>query len=161
VPTGNLVPAILISTPFLIFEVIVYASLIAIMPRAGGDYVWQTRILGGPIGFVLAVTGWWFILWHWVPLYGTMLSYMVFTPLFAIAGAKDTAIWFSSAEGTFWSSIITIVIVSIIIALGMRTYARIQRWCFYGGALGLVIVFILLLVNSQSNFQTAFNSQAT
>ena len=147
VPDGNLVPAILISTPFLLFEVIVYAALIAIMPRAGGDYVWQSRILGGPIGFVLAVTGWWFILWHWVPLYGAMLSYMVFTPLFAIAGATDTAMWFSSADGLFWSSIITIMLVSIFIAVGMRTYARIQRWCFYGGAIGLAIVFILLLLD--------------
>ena len=161
VPDGNLVPAILISTPFLIFEVIVYAALIAIMPRAGGDYVWQSRILGGPIGFVLAVTGWWFILWHWVPLYGTMLSYMVFTPLFAIAGATDTAMWFSSADGLFWSSIITILLVSIFIAVGMRTYARIQRWCFYGGAIGLVLVFILLLVNDQATFQAAFDKQAT
>jgi len=161
VPDGSLIPAILISVPFLIFEVIVYAALIAIMPRAGGDYVWQSRILGGPIGFVLAVTGWWFILWHWVPLYGTMLSYMVFTPLFAIAGAPEIAFWFSSADGLFWSSIITIVLVSVFIAVGMRTYARIQRWCFYGGAIGLAIVFILLLTNSQASFQSAFDNQAT
>ena len=44
---GHLVPATLISAAFTILEVIVYASLISAMPRAGGDYVWQSRVLGG------------------------------------------------------------------------------------------------------------------
>ena len=73
---------------FTIFEVIVYASLISVMPRAGGDYVWQSRILGAAIGFILAVTGWWFILWLWVPLYGQMLTYEV---LHAVVGNRWAA----------------------------------------------------------------------
>ena len=43
---GGLLPTLLVSAVFLIFEIIVYASLISVMPRAGGDYVWQSRILG-------------------------------------------------------------------------------------------------------------------
>ena len=68
VPNGALLPAIILAGLYLIFQAITYAALIAVMPRAGGDYVWMSRILGGGIGFVLAVTGWWFILWHWVPI---------------------------------------------------------------------------------------------
>jgi len=41
-PTGGLIAAIVLSGLFVIFEVLTYASLIAVMPRAGGDYVWQT-----------------------------------------------------------------------------------------------------------------------
>src|SRR5512137_1028024 len=84
---GGLLPVLLVSAAFILFEVVVYAGMIAVMPRSGGDYVWQSRILGGGIGFVLAVTGWWFILWLWVPLYGDMLRYMVFTPLLGVLGA--------------------------------------------------------------------------
>ena len=29
------------------FLAIAYAGLIAVMPRAGGDYVWQSRVLDG------------------------------------------------------------------------------------------------------------------
>src|SRR5689334_11673486 len=62
-PGGNLLTAIIVSGIFVLFEVVVYAALISAMPRAGGDYVWQTRLLNGGLGFVLAVTGWVFILW--------------------------------------------------------------------------------------------------
>src|SRR5579884_1750316 len=50
-PNGNLITAIIVSGVFVLFEVVVYAALISVMPRAGGDYVWQTRILGGGVGF--------------------------------------------------------------------------------------------------------------
>jgi hypothetical protein len=30
--------------------------------------MWQCRFLGSGIGFVLAATGWWFILWLWAPI---------------------------------------------------------------------------------------------
>jgi hypothetical protein len=39
---------------FLVFS---YAGLISVMPRAGGDYVWQSQLLTLGIGFVLAVSG--------------------------------------------------------------------------------------------------------
>ncbi len=73
-PRGNLLTAIIISSIFVLAEVVVYAGLISVIPRAGGDYVWQTRILGGPIGFVLAITGWVFILWLWFFFYVKLIS---------------------------------------------------------------------------------------
>src|SRR5947208_7643468 len=84
VPKGQVRPASLISGVFVTFLVITYASLISVMPRAGGDYVWQSRVLGGGIAFPLAVTGWRLILWHWAPVYGNMLSVHLLSPIFAL-----------------------------------------------------------------------------
>jgi len=80
-PKGQLITAILISGVWVSFLVIAYSGLIVTIPRAGGDYVWQSRILGGGIGFVMAVTGWWFILWLWAPIYGNILSVQLFVTL--------------------------------------------------------------------------------
>lgn len=159
---GGMINALVISAIFIFFEVVVYAGLIAVMPRSGGDYVWQSRILGGAVGFILAVTGWWFILWLWVPLYGDMFRHIVLVPLLGILGAKDVALWFAGTEnGSFVASLITLAIVSVFIALGMKTYARIQKFSFYGGMLGLLIVIVLFLTGSNAAFKSGLDANAT
>jgi amino acid transporter len=159
---GGMVNALIVSAIFIFFEVVVYAALISVMPRSGGDYVWQSRILGGAIGFILAVTGWWFILWLWVPLYGDMFRHIVLVPILGVLGAKDAALWFAGTQtGAFTASMITLAIVSLFIMLGMKTYARIQKFSFYGGMLGLLIVIVLLLTGSPEAFKTGLESNAT
>ena len=161
VPNGSLMWAIILSGAYLVFQAITYASLIAAMPRAGGDYIWISRVLGGGIGFVLAACGWWFILWHWVPIYANILNVEVFVPLGAIVGADGWVSFFSEPKGLFWASVITALLASAFIALGIRVYARIQKVCFYGGLVGLAFMFILLLVNSKADFVSALNTQSS
>ncbi|HEY5984349.1 MAG TPA: amino acid permease [Anaerolineales bacterium] len=157
---GSLATGVVLGAVFTIFEVIVYASLISAMPRAGGDYVWQSRILNRGLGFVLSVTGWWFILWLWTPLYGQMLAYEVYTPLLAIAGLKDAALWFTTSQGLLVAMLSVCLIVFIYIAIGMRWYARIQKFCFWGGLIGLALVFLLLLFGNNATFVANFNELA-
>jgi APA family basic amino acid/polyamine antiporter len=168
-PTGALIAAIVLSGLFIIFEVLVYASLVAVMPRAGGDYIWQSRVLGGHVGFVLAATGWWFILWHWVPIYANILAVEVLNPIMVIfgntgTGAFESDWWAYSAtngNGIFVTSLITAGIATVVVAAGMRNYARFQKWCFAGGMLGLLIMLGVFLFHSHSDFVSAFNRSAT
>src|ERR671936_2296809 len=124
IPDGSLMWAVIISGAYLVLQAITYASLIAAMPRAGGDYVWISRVLGGGIGFVLAACGWWFILWHWVPIYANILNVEVLVPLGAIIGWDSGVTFWGGHDGVFVASIITAILASIFIALGIRTYAR-------------------------------------
>src|SRR6478736_1443782 len=207
VPDGSAIASIIVTAIGMTFMVIAYAGLIAVMPRAGGDYVWQTRVLDGipgavtggafgaialflvgtalalgdvvtyggaivgaligatiglkrgGVGFVLSATGWWFILALWAPIYGYILNIEFLQPLAAIAGANDLLTFLGSQAGTFTVSIITIIIASGAVALGMAGYARIQRVSIYIGLIALAAMFILMIVSSQDTFKTAFDRE--
>lgn len=158
---GGLLTTAVVSGIIILTQVVVYAGLIAVMPRAGGDYVWQSRILGGGIGFVLAVTGWWFILWLWTPLYSDMLRHEFFVPLLGILGMQGAADYFAwNPNAWFIVSVIMIGYITVIIALGMRSYARVQKVCFWVGLAGLAIVFLFLLFGSHDAFRAGLDAQA-
>jgi APA family basic amino acid/polyamine antiporter len=162
-PTGQLITAVVISGIWVSFLVIAYSGLIVTIPRAGGDYVWQTRILGSGIGFVMSVTGWWFILWLWAPIYGNILAVQFFEPLWATlkwTWPTGGAAWFGTHNGIFVVSMITIVLAGVLVSVGMAGYARIQKWCIYGGLVGFGVIVVLLLVNSHASFVNSFNLEA-
>ena len=205
VPGANPILSIVLAAIAVTFLAVAYSGLIAAMPRAGGDYVWQSRVLdglpgiatgavlggvsgylvsqavglegtvaigggvlglvvggligrlNGGIGFVLAATGWWFILAMWAPIYGAILKIEFFQPLAALFGSADGVAFFGSDNGTLVVSIVVIILTSGLVALGMAGYARIQKWCLYLGLIGFAIMVVLMLVSSQADFQAAFD----
>src|SRR3954451_7716895 len=157
-PGGSLLTSILISGVWVSFLVIAYAGLVVTIPRAGGDYVWQSRILGSGIGFVLAATGWWFILWLWAPIYGSVLAEEFFQPILATLGHPSQAAWFASHNGIFVVTLITIALAGLLVSVGMAGYARVQKYCFIGGMIGFAVIVILLLFYSKASFISSFNS---
>src|SRR5579864_3210240 len=161
-PKGQIITSVVISGIWVSFLVIAYSGLVVTIPRAGGDYVWQSRILGSGIGFVMAATGWWFILWLWAPIYGNILSVQLFEPLWATmkwTWPGSGAAWFGTHNGIFIVSLITIALAGILVSIGMAGYAKVQRWCFIGGVVGFAVVVILLLINSHADFIAAFNRE--
>src|ERR1700737_4638697 len=116
-PDGQLLASILIFGVFVTFMVVAYAALVTVMPRTGGDYAWQSRVLGGGVGFVLAITGWWFTLWLWTPIYANILVVQFFAPLSYTLGATGVATFFPSHWGVFVSCLLTLGFVSLVVTL--------------------------------------------
>src|SRR6201989_3253801 len=161
-PKGQFITATIIGGIWVSFLVIAYSGLVVTIPRAGGDYVWQTRILGSGIGFVMAATGWWFILWLWAPIYGNILAVQLFQPLWATlkwTWPGGGYAWFGTHNGIFIVTLITIAVAGLLVSIGMAGYAKVQRWCFIGGVVGFAFVVSLLLINSHADFIAAFNRE--
>jgi len=159
VPQGSPILATVIAIVILTLQNAVYATLVSSMPRVGGDYVWQSRLLSGFWGFLLSWPGWVFILWLWVPIYGSILSWLVLAPVSALFGYVELANFWNSSMGLFVSSMIVVAFVFIYVSLGMKWYARIQKTLFYVGVVGFVIFVGGLLTTSPSAFQSSFDAQ--
>jgi amino acid transporter len=143
----------------------VYAMLTSLMPRAGGDYVWQSRSLGGFWGYILVFTPLLFGPWFYMASNVAPGSSMVFAPLFVslgnllhVSAFTTFATWLTSNVGTWWFYVLYCTFAAVVLALGMRFYAKIQRWCFYIGIVAIATWVLLLLLNNSASFQAAFNS---
>ena len=133
-PGGQLVWGILLAMALEIPIALAYVWLSTALPRSGGDYVFQSRVLGGGIGFTLVFSG--FVIWilQWVALSGWLLATLGFAPLFLGLGATtgnsglvDIATWFTTPEGIVLTSIANAAIAAAILVSGFQNYVRLQR----------------------------------
>jgi basic amino acid/polyamine antiporter, APA family len=159
IPGGSVFWSIIICTLFVLVEVVVYAGLISAMPRAGGDYVWQSRVFHSSVGFVFGATGWWFILWLWIPIYAALMVNSFIKPVLRMLGANGAADWLATSNGVFVASLATIALATYLVAVGMKTYANFQKWALWIGLAGCAVAGILLLVTTKAHFITSFNRE--
>ncbi|HTX70586.1 MAG TPA: APC family permease [Thermoleophilia bacterium] len=159
IPGGSVFWSIIICTLFVLLECVVYAGLISAMPRAGGDYVWQSRVFHSSVGFVFGATGWWFILWLWIPIYAALCVNSFINPIFRIVGLGSWADWLLTKNGVFVASLATIALATYLVAVGMKAYANFQKWALWIGLAGLIVGAILLIVTSKASFIAAFNRE--
>jgi APA family basic amino acid/polyamine antiporter len=143
----------------------VYAMLTTLMPRIGGDYVWQTRSIGLGWGFILIVPplmiGPWFYMASNVAPASTMVIAPLMISLAKILNAPaltDLGIVISTKSGTWWFYVLYVSFAGVVMLLGMKFYARLQRISFIIGLLALASWALMLFFTSSSQFQEAFNS---
>jgi amino acid transporter len=160
IPGGSVFWGVVITTLFVLLEVVVYAGLISAMPRAGGDYVWQSRVFHSSVGFVLGATGWWFILWLWIPIYAALCVNSFINPVLRIVGAGGSANWLLTHNGVFVASLATIALATYLVAIGMKAYATFQKWALWIGLAGIAVAGVILLFTSKAGFISAFNRES-
>src|SRR3989304_3455395 len=105
-----------------------YIWLATALPRSGGDYVFQSRVFGGAVGFS-AVLGL-FVIW--------ILQWVALSPLFLGLGVRldapwmiDFGTWASTANGIIVISVINAGLALLLLVSGVRNYVRVQYVMFY------------------------------
>src|SRR5437762_12446116 len=128
-----------------------YVWLATALPRSGGDYVFQSRVFGGGIGFTIVMSG--FVIWilQWVALSGWLLAYLGFTPLFLGLGATmgspgmtSLGLWFTTPTGIVITSILNAFIALVLLVSGIKNYVRLQHVMWIATLLAFAITLVVL-----------------
>ncbi len=164
-PGGRLVEGILLALLLEIPIALAYVWFSTALPRSGGDYVFQSRVLGGGIAFTIVFSG--FVIWilQWVALSGWLLSYIGFAPLFLGLGATmgnqtflDWAGWFASSDGIIVVSIANAFVALVILASGFQNYVRLQRVMWVATLVAFGTMLVVLFLASAANVPGQLNS---
>ena len=167
-PGSNLWLGILICTFFQTFVSFAIAFLAAAMPRSGGDYIFQSRILGGSIGFTSVMSG--FVIWilQWVALSGWLFSTLGLAPMFLALGVKlnspallNFGLWCQSAVGVIVISIVLAGFTAWFLVTGFKNYVVVQWFLFGAVILAFMIVLVVLAATKTHIFAQKFNAFMT
>ena len=163
-PRANLPLAFIIAGAFCCFEAIGYALLTAVMPRSGGDYVFQSRIFGGAIGMIFGFTLMSTFSIFYFGLSGGVLANIILAPFFTMLGKSygagwmvSVGEWLSTGWGLFVCGVIVATVAGVLNARGLRVMARVQRYTFFLGLLLLLMFMAIMLFTSKSDFQNHLN----
>jgi APA family basic amino acid/polyamine antiporter len=165
---GSPIIGILIATALGLPGAFLYAMLTQVMPRSGGDYVFNSRILHPAIGFaanfsyclwVIASSG---IYTTFIASYGFGAFARTMAGFTGATGWLSFGEWFSTHWGLFITGMAMLLIsAALFVAGGTRLFFRVQVWCFALYILGAVLLPVAIgLLQSRAGFIHNFNAYA-
>ena len=137
------------------------------MPRAGGDYVWQSRVLHPAIGFAATFSAWTVWQWYFSGFLGVVITTLGFQPYFALLGKTSSV--FTGISGTLGQNFgyntpvfaitTAIILLGLVIAtLGMKFYVKLQYFLFGGALVSALTLLGVLASTTHNQFMSSFNN---
>lgn len=165
---SNAVIGVLLAAAFGLPMAFLYAMFTQLMPRSGGDYVFNSRILHPAIGFAANFS---FCLWVIVSsgIYTTYIANYGFggfaRTMAGFTGAHgwlSFGHWFSTEWGLFLTGVaILLASAGLFVAGGTHLFFRVQIGCFALYILGAIGVPVIVgLLQSSGGFIHNFNAYA-
>jgi basic amino acid/polyamine antiporter, APA family len=164
-PSGSLPWAIIIAGVMCLFHGVTYAVLVGTMPRSGGDYVFQSRLLNGFVSVLFAFTSIVLTQALWMGLVAFSAINLVLCPFLTLLGLQwnqqwmmDLSTWMQTTSGFLIVSGVVVVWGALVNIWGMRFYALAQRYVFYVAAATMALILGILLFGSKASFIASFNA---
>jgi len=146
---------------------IAYTYMSIASARTGGDYVWISRVLGAPIGFMIS----WVLLIVFfiiVGLNANLFATFYLSPMFLVLGHLSGAssletlgASLGTPEMAFLLGSLVIIVIGAVAIFGLKYAMTLQRILLIVGVVGLVVIVGVLLSASVSQFSALFNAYAS
>jgi basic amino acid/polyamine antiporter, APA family len=163
-PGANIFLILIVGTAFALFNGLVYSLLSGAMPRSGGEYVYNGRVLHPSIGFM---ANWGFtwsqflgigIYTQWTVNYALAVSFATIGHALGSEGLLAAGVYIQQP----WPSFIfgTLVLISVVLVqlAGTRFLRRFLNLFFIVATIGTLITLFLFLASSREEFIQAFNT---
>lgn len=162
-PNGNLALSILLIAVWATPMFIAYSMLASSMPRSGGDYVWQSRILHGSVGFVTMMIMA-FSLFIWITLNGWWVTSFSTSPMFTALGVQtgnqsliNFGTWLGTPTGIFAGTVAVNLVVFLMFLPGITPGLKAGRYGFIFVVIAMATLTIVMAITSNSSFVSAYN----
>ncbi|MEM4297366.1 MAG: amino acid permease, partial [Nitrososphaerota archaeon] len=148
-----------------LFIGILYILFTLTMPRSGGDYIFTSRVLSHPIGFMMN-----FVLTFWLIVFwaqdASWFIVMMFSPALAglgLAMKNQALIEFAGAIATdpntiYIGALVTRIAIILVLILGPRFTGRWLLGLFIIGMIGLISNFIVYATATPESFKAAYEA---
>jgi amino acid transporter len=162
-PGVNLPVTIIVTLiPGIVVALLYYLFTVA-MPRTGGDYVWTSRILGAPLGFMtnFVLTFTWMASMAtavaWGISYGVVPSIAAIGMVQSNSGLLSLASTLSVPNNAFVITALLIVVSIVPVLLGTRAAFRFMWAMFAISLIGALVTVVAFYSASNATFVANFN----
>ena len=162
-PGVNLVGAVIVAAIASFSLAIVYWLFSVSMPRSGGDYIWNTRVLAPSLGFAanFSLTIWTIF---YIAAYAGFVSNIGLSgflttvgTVYGNGGLSNLGNYFGTANGTFIVATIVNITMAALVARGLRVTLSVQRVLAIIAFIGTVAAIILVAASTNAQFISAFS----
>ncbi len=157
---GNLIIATLLSAVLCgVGFSLVWGILGGSMPRSGGEYIYNSRILHPLIGIAESFgNAFVWIMWIYVLAPWTIDPGLVM--MFQFLGMPQAAEFLMTPWAVFLVSSLVSFIALLFVVFGMKIFARIQKIVMALGILGVLVILVVFTFTSHDAFVAAWNGMA-
>lgn len=163
-PNGDLALSILVIAVWATPMFIAYSMLASSMPRSGGDYVWQSRILHGSIGFVTMMIMA-FSLFIWIALNGWWVTSFSTSPMFTALGVQlgnqalvNLGTWLGTPTGIFAGTVAVNLVTFLIFLPGITPGLKSGRYGFIFVVIAMMALTAVMAITSHASWVSSYNS---